>query len=296
MDDIEDAYIRVIAGPKKKSRVMKESEKKNTAYHEAGHAIVTHLLPDTDPVHQISIIPAGRALGYTLHQPQEDKYSVYKSGLKSEIAILLGGRAAEEIIFGDVSGGASNDIERATKIAKQMVTKLGMSDVLGLRAFGNDHGEVFLGRDFSSSQDYSDETASKIDAEIHTIISEAYATAKKLLTDNIAKLHFISEFLVKNEVMDAEQFAAAMDGDPTFEDLEEMTESKKRKSREENDRRRAEMQAEERKRREAEEKARREAERNNDANRYNRDGDPNSNGDIGPDGKKDDDNNGNIPF
>ena len=296
MDDIEDAYIRVIAGPKKKSRVMKESEKKNTAYHEAGHAIVTHLLPDTDPVHQISIIPAGRALGYTLHQPQEDKYSVYKSGLKSEIAILLGGRAAEEIIFGDVSGGASNDIERATKIAKQMVTKLGMSDVLGLRAFGNDHGEVFLGRDFSSSQDYSDETASKIDAEIHTIISEAYATAKKLLTDNIAKLHFISEFLVKNEVMDAEQFAAAMDGDPTFEDLEEMTEAKKRKSREENDRRRAEMQAEERKRREAEEKARRESERNNDANRYNRDGDPNSNGDIGPDGKKDDDNNGNIPF
>ena len=296
MDDIEDAYIRVIAGPKKKSRVMKESEKKNTAYHEAGHAIVTHLLPDTDPVHQISIIPAGRALGYTLHQPQEDKYSVYKSGLKSEIAILLGGRAAEEIIFGDVSGGASNDIERATKIAKQMVTKLGMSDVLGLRAFGNDHGEVFLGRDFSSSQDYSDETASKIDAEIHSIISEAYATAKKLLTDNIAKLHFISEFLVKNEVMDAEQFAAAMDGDPTFEDLEEMTESKKRKSREENDRRRAEMQAEERKRREAEEKARRESERNDDANRYNRDGDPNSNGDIGPDGKKDDDNNGNIPF
>ena len=296
MDDIEDAYIRVIAGPKKKSRVMKESEKKNTAYHEAGHAIVTHLLPDTDPVHQISIIPAGRALGYTLHQPQEDKYSVYKSGLKSEIAILLGGRAAEEIIFGDVSGGASNDIERATKIAKQMVTKLGMSDVLGLRAFGNDHGEVFLGRDFSSSQDYSDETAAKIDAEIHSIISEAYATAKKLLTDNIAKLHFISEFLVKNEVMDAEQFAAAMDGDPTFEDLEEMTESKKRKSREENDRRRAEMQAEERKRREAEEKARRESERNDDANRYNRDGDPNSNGDIGSDDKKDDDNNGNIPF
>ena len=297
MEDIEDAYIRVIAGPKKKSRVMKDSEKKNTAYHEAGHAIVTHLLPNTDPVHQISIIPAGRALGYTLHQPQEDKYSVYKSGLKNEIAILLGGRAAEEIIFGDVSGGASNDIERATKIAKQMVTKLGMSDVLGLRAFGNDHGEVFLGRDFSSSQDYSDETAAKIDAEIHSIISEAYATAKKLLTDNIAKLHFVSEFLVKNEVMDAEQFAAAMDGDPTFEDLEEMTEAKKRKSREENDRKRAEMLAEERKRKEAEEKARREAERNNDANRYDRDGDSNNNGNISPDGKgSDGDDDQNIPF
>ena len=297
MEDIEDAYIRVIAGPKKKSRVMKDSEKKNTAYHEAGHAIVTHLLPDTDPVHQISIIPAGRALGYTLHQPQEDKYSVYKSGLKNEIAILLGGRAAEEIIFGDVSGGASNDIERATKIAKQMVTKLGMSESLGLRAFGNDHGEVFLGRDFSSSQDYSDETAAKIDAEIHSIISEAYATAKKLLTDNIAKLHFVSEFLVKNEVMDAEQFAAAMDRECSFEELEDMTEAKKRKSREENDRRRAEMLAEERKRKEAEAKARREAERNNDANRYDRDGDPNNNGDIGPDGKKSDgDDDQNIPF
>ena len=297
MEDIEDAYIRVIAGPKKKSRVMKDSEKKNTAYHEAGHAIVTHLLPDTDPVHQISIIPAGRALGYTLHQPQEDKYSVYKSGLKNEIAILLGGRAAEEIIFGDVSGGASNDIERATKIAKQMVTKLGMSESLGLRAFGNDHGEVFLGRDFSSSQDYSDETAAKIDAEIHSIISEAYATAKKLLTDNIAKLHFVSEFLVKNEVMDAEQFAAAMERECSFEELEDMTEAKKRKSREENDRRRAEMLAEERKRKEAEEKARREAERNNDANRYDRNGDPNNNGDIGPDGKKSDgDDDQNIPF
>ena len=280
MEDIEDAYIRVIAGPKKKSRAMKESEKKNTAYHEAGHALVTHLLPDTDPVHQISIIPAGRALGYTLHQPQEDKYSVYKSGLKNEIAILLGGRAAEEIIFGDVSGGASNDIERATKIAKQMVTKLGMSDILGLRAFGNDHGEVFLGRDFSSSQDYSDDTAAKIDAEIHKIISEAYAVAKKLLTDNLAKLHFVAEFLIKNEVMDAEQFAAAMDSDPTFEELEEMTEAKRRKSREENDRKREQEIAEERRRKEAEEKARKEAERNFDSDRYNRDGDPRVNGDI----------------
>ena len=280
MEDIEDAYIRVVAGPKKKSRAMKESEKKNTAYHEAGHALVTHLLPDTDPVHQISIIPAGRALGYTLHQPQEDKYSVYKSGLKNEIAILLGGRAAEEIIFGDVSGGASNDIERATKIAKQMVTKLGMSDILGLRAFGNDHGEVFLGRDFSSSQDYSDDTAAKIDAEIHKIISEAYAVAKKLLTDNLAKLHFVAEFLIKNEVMDAEQFAAAMDSDPTFEELEEMTEAKRRKSREENDRKREQEIAEERRRKEAEEKARKEAERNFDGDRYNRDGDPRVNGDI----------------
>lgn len=161
-----------------------------------------------------------------------------------------------------------------------MVTKLGMSDILGLRAFGNDHGEVFLGRDFSSSQDYSDDTAAKIDAEIHKIISEAYAVAKKLLTDNLAKLHFVAEFLIKNEVMDAEQFAAAMDSDPTFEELEEMTEAKRRKSREENDRKREQELAEERRRKEAEEKARKEAERNFDSDRYNRDGDPRVNGDI----------------
>ena len=256
MEDIEDAFIRVIAGPKKKSRAMKEREKKNTAYHEAGHAIISHILPTIDPVQQISIIPSGNALGYTLNPPTEDKYSVYKNELKDKISMLLGGRAAEEIIFGDVSGGASNDIERATKIAKQMVTKLGMSDVLGLRAFGNDHGEVFLGRDFSSSQDYSDDTASKIDSEIHAIISAAYDNAKKILNENIDKLHFIAEFLVKNEIMDGEQFEAAMSGNPTFEELEEMTEAKKRRSREENDRKRA-LEAEEARRiKEEEEKAR----------------------------------------
>ena len=260
MDDIEDAFIRVIAGPKKKTRARKPEELRKTAYHEAGHAILAHLLPTQDPVQQISIIPSGNALGYTLNPPKEDKFSVYKNELKEKIAMLLGGRAAEEIIFEDVSGGASNDIERATKIAKQMVTKLGMSDLLGLRAFGNDHGEVFLGRDFSSSQDYSDDTAAKIDSEIHKIISEAYDNAKRILAENMDKLHFVAEFLVRNEVMDGEQFAAAMEGNPSFEELEEMTEAKKRKSREENDRKRAELLAEERKRKEEEEKARKEAE------------------------------------
>ncbi len=238
MDDIDDAFIKVIAGPKKKSRAMKEREKKNTAYHEAGHAIIAHVLPHMDPVQQISIIPSGNALGYTLNPPAEDKYSVYKEELKEKITMLLGGRAAEEIIFGDISGGASNDIERATKTAKSMVTKLGMSEVLGPRAFGNDQGEVFLGRDFSSSQDYSEEIAAKIDAEIGKIINEAYDRAKKILTENIDKLHFISEFLLKNEIMDGEQFAAAMDGEPTMEELENMTEAKRRKSREENDQKR----------------------------------------------------------
>ena len=255
MEDIEDAYIRVIAGPKKKSRAMKEREKKNTAYHEAGHAIVAHVLPSMDPVQQISIIPSGNALGYTLNPPAEDKYSVYKNELKEKISMLLAGRAAEEIIFGDISGGASNDIERATDIAKKMVTRLGMSDVLGLRAFGSGHSEVFLGKDFSSTQDYSDETAAKIDAEIHAIISNAYNNAKQILNDNIDKLHFIAEFLIKNEIMDGEQFTAAMEGNPTFEELEEMTEAKKRRSREENDRKRELEKAEERRRKEEAEKA-----------------------------------------
>ena len=246
MDDIEDAFIKVIAGPKKKSRAMKEREKKNTAYHEAGHAIIAHVLPAMDPVQQISIIPSGNALGYTLNPPAEDKYSVYKNELKEKISMLLGGRAAEEIIFGDVSGGASNDIQRATEIAKKMVTQLGMSSVLGLRVFGEGQGEVFLGRSFSSTQDYSDETASKIDAEIHAIITDAYNRAKQILTDNIDKLHFIAEFLLKNEIMDGEQFKAAMEGTPTFEELEEMTEAKRRKSREENEERRKKQEAERR--------------------------------------------------
>jgi cell division protease FtsH len=263
MEDIEDAFIKVIAGPKKKTKFRKESELRKTAYHEAGHAIIAHVLPHIDPVQQISIIPSGNALGYTLNPPKEDRYSVYKSELKEKIAMLLGGRAAEEIIFGDVSGGASNDIERATKTAKQMVTRLGMSDVLGLRCFGNEQGEVFLGRDFSSSQDYSDETAAKIDAEIHSIITEAYERAKQILNENMDKLHFIAEFLVKNEIMDGEQFEAAMNGNTSFEELEEMTQAKKRKSREENEERRKAEAAEERRRREEEERRREEAERMN---------------------------------
>ena len=229
-DDIEEAFIKVIAGPKKKSRVMKEEEKKNTAYHEAGHAMLAYYL-DLDPVQQISISPSGGALGYTLNPPAEDKYSVYKSEMKKQIAMLLGGRAAEEIINGDVSGGASNDIQRATATAKQMVTKLGMSDKLGPRSFGSGQSEVFLGRDFSSSQDYSEEVAALIDSEIHDIIANAYDTAKQILTEHIDKLHFIAEFLVKNEVMDADQFKAIMERDEvTIEEIEQIVADKKAKS------------------------------------------------------------------
>ena len=257
MDDVNDAFIRVIAGPKKKARVMKDSEKKNTAYHEAGHAMIAYLL-DLDPVQQISIIPSGRALGYTLNPPKEDKYSEYKSELHKQISMLLGGRAAEEIVNGDVSGGASNDIERATKIAKKMITRLGMSEVLGPRSFGTDQGEVFLGRDFSSSQDYSEEIAAKIDSEIHELISSAYEKSKELLRQHIDKLHFIAEFLVKNEIMDGDQFKATMESDaPTMEDIEAIADEKKRASEEANARRVQEE--EERKRKLEEERLAKEA-------------------------------------
>ncbi len=230
MEDIEDAFIKVIAGPKKKARAMKESEKKHTAYHEAGHAMIAYYL-DLDPVQQISVIPSGRALGYTLNPPVEDKYSEYKSELNKNISMLLGGRAAEEIVYGDVSGGASNDIERATATAKKMVMRLGMSDVLGTRCFGNNQSEVFLGRDFSTSQDYSDATAAAIDNEIHRIISDAYELSKKLLAEHRDKLDFIAEFLVKNELMDGDQFKAVMETEsPTIEQIEEIVEEKKRAS------------------------------------------------------------------
>ena len=235
MDDVEDAFIRVIAGPKKKSRKMQERELRNTAYHEAGHAILAHILPTIDPVQQISIIPSGNALGYTLNPPKDDKYSVYKQEIKENIAMLLGGRAAEEIIFGDVSGGASNDIERATNAAKRMVTQLGMSDLLGPIRLGSGQSEVFLGRDFSANRDYSEEVAAKIDSEVHRIITEAYETAKRILTENLSKLHFIAEYLLRNEIMDADLFAKAMDGEPTLEELEAIAEEKKRRNREENE-------------------------------------------------------------
>ena len=234
MDDISDAFIRIIAGPKKKARVMKDEEKKMTAYHEAGHAMIAYHL-GLDPVQQISIIPSGRALGYTLNPPAEDKYSEYKSELKKEISMLLGGRAAEEIIYNDVTGGASNDIERATKIAKKMVMRLGMSDTLGPRAYGNNQSEVFLGRDFSSSQDYSEEIAAKLDNEINSIINNSYAQAKEILKGDIHRLHFIAEFLLKNEVMDGDQFKAVMESEcPVMEEIEAIAEAKKQKSVEDN--------------------------------------------------------------
>ncbi|MBE6670754.1 MAG: ATP-dependent zinc metalloprotease FtsH [Ruminococcaceae bacterium] len=237
MEDIEEASIKVIVGTQKKSMKIKESEKLKTAYHEAGHAIIAHVLPTLDPVRQISIIPSGRALGYTLNPPKEDKYSVYKNGIKEEIAMLLGGRAAEKIIFDDISGGASNDIQRATNLARSMITKLGMSDDLGPIVYGSEHenDEVFLGRSYNQSRNYSEETASKIDAEIKKIVFDAYERAQQILKDNIDKLHFIANYLVGHEIIDDKQFEAIMEGNPTVEDLENMVEERKKQSRAEND-------------------------------------------------------------
>ena len=256
MPEIEDAFIRVVAGTQKKSRKMSEKEKRNTAVHETGHAILSHVLPTQDPVRQISIIPSGRALGYTLNVPTEEKYSVYKQQLKEEITCLLGGRVAERIVNGDYSGGASNDIMRATDIARKMVMVYGMSEELGTIHFGSNHSEeaVFLGRDFSNTPSHSDATAAKIDNEIKKIIDEAYALAEVLLTNYRHKLDFITEFLLEFEVMDDAQFELAMKDGTTMDDLRALVEEKRRKSEEEN-RRREERLAEERRRAEEERKA-----------------------------------------
>jgi len=262
MTEIEDAFTKIIAGPEKKSMRIKESEKLKTAYHEAGHAVLSHVLPLMDPVHRISIIPSGGALGYTLNLPAEDKYSVYRNELKQKISMLLGGRVAEQLIFDDFSGGASNDIQRATQIARKMVMQLGMSD-LGPILYGSEHSEseVFLGRDFSQSRNFSESVAARIDEEINKIITESYNEAKRLLTENIDKLHFVAKFLHKYEVMDSEQFQRAMEEDDvTFEALEEMVAERKRRSEAENAARAIQIAENERLR--AEERAREEAAKN----------------------------------
>ena len=233
MDDIEQAFSKITMGPQKKSMHIKEDEKRKTAYHEAGHALIGYLLPGNDPVHEISIIPSGKALGVTLSIPEEDKYSVYRNELKDRICMLLGGRAAEELTFDDISGGASNDMERATKIANRMITRLGMSEKLGPVVWGSDRDEVFLGYEINSSNGYSEKIAAEIDTEIRQIIEDAYARAKQLLSDNAEKLHFVAEYLVKYEVMTGDQFKAYLERGATEEELNAMVEQKRRKQAEE---------------------------------------------------------------
>ena len=204
--DLDEATIRVIAGPEKKSKVVSEHDKKLTAYHEAGHAVVQKLMPNSDPVHQISIIPRGRAGGYTISLPQQDKFYMSKSELEEQIVSLLGGRVAERLILDDVSTGAKNDIERATAIARKMITEYGMSDTLGPMTFGSEHDEVFIGKDFGRSRNYSEEVAAMIDKEIRNIIDSAYNKTETLLKENINKLHGVAQALLEREKLDREEF------------------------------------------------------------------------------------------
>jgi cell division protease FtsH len=210
--ELEEGIMRVVAGPEKKTRVMGEKERLVTAYHEMGHALVGHFLPNADPVHKISIISRGQALGYTISLPSEDKFLTTRAELLDTMAMTLGGRAAEEIIFNEITTGASNDLEKVTATAKQMVMRFGMSEKLGPRVFGHNHGQPFLGREFSSEPDYSDEIAREIDDEIRRIVEGAHQVAKDILEERRELLVSISELLLKRETIEREQFEALVAG------------------------------------------------------------------------------------
>jgi cell division protease FtsH len=224
MIELEEGIMRVIAGPEKKTRVMSEKERLVTAYHELGHAIVGHTLPNCDPVHKVSIISRGQALGYTISLPTEDKFLTTRAELTDTMAMTLGGRAAEEIIFGEITTGASNDLEKVTETAKGMVMRYGMSERLGPRVFGHDRSQPFLGREFSAEPDYSDEIAREIDDEIRRIVEEAHQTAKGILEQHHDGLDRISKILLERETIDASQFAKLLEGaseEDVFGDEEE---------------------------------------------------------------------------
>jgi cell division protease FtsH len=205
MKEIEEAIDRVMAGPERKTRVMSDREKRVIAYHEGGHALVAHILPNTDPVHKISVIARGRALGYTLTLPEEDKFLMTREELVDELTMLLGGRVAEELIVGDITTGAANDIERATKVARQMVTEYGMSDTIGPLTLGQKQHEVFLGRDFNAQPDYSDSVAFEIDNEVRRLIDEAHDESLDILQEHREHLDRLAGLLVEKETLDREE-------------------------------------------------------------------------------------------
>ena len=208
MKEIEDAMVKVTMGPEKKTRVRSQKENKLVAYHEAGHAVVSRFLESQDPVHQISIVPRGMAGGYTMYRPTEDKSFMSKTEMEENIVSLLGGRVAEQLILNDISTGASNDIERASKVARDMVTKYGMSERIGAIMYGSGQEEVFLGRDFAQSKNYSEETAAIIDEETKKIVDTAYQRAQSILTEHIDKLHAVAQVLLEKEKIDGEEFDA----------------------------------------------------------------------------------------
>jgi len=211
-EELEEGIMRVIAGPEKKTRVMSEKERLITAYHEMGHAIVGHFLEFSDPVHKISVISRGQALGYTISMPQEDRFLTTRAELNDTMAMTLGGRAAEELVFNEITTGASNDLEKVTATAKQMVMRFGMSEKLGPRVFGHEHGQPFLGREFSTEPDYSNEIAREIDDEVRRIVESALQRARTILTDHKQDLEKISEILVKRETIEKEEFLALLEG------------------------------------------------------------------------------------
>jgi cell division protease FtsH len=208
--ELEEGIMRVVAGPEKKTRVMGEKERLITAYHEMGHALVGHYLEHSDPVHKISVVSRGQALGYTISMPAEDKFLTTRAELNDTMAMTLGGRAAEEIIFDEITTGASNDLEKVTQSAKSMVMRFGMSDKLGPRVFGHNHGQPFLGREFSSEPDYSDEIAREIDDEIRRIVESAHQRAKDILMEHREALVTISEILLRRETIERAEFLALL--------------------------------------------------------------------------------------
>src|SRR5205085_5807855 len=212
-EELEEGIMRVIAGPEKKTRLLSEAERKITAYHEMGHALVGHYLDETDEIHKISIISRGQALGYTISLPREDRYLTTKASLMETMAFALGGRAAEELVFHEVTTGAANDIEKVTHTAKQMIMRFGMSEKLGPRLLGRNHDMPFLGREMSAEPDYSEEIAREIDDEIRRVIEEAHQTATQVLREHMDELHRISMILIERETIDKDQFERLLAGE-----------------------------------------------------------------------------------
>ena len=230
MEELEEAVLRVIAGPEKKSRILSEEEKLITAYHEMGHALVAHYLPNADPVHRVSIISRGQALGYTITLPTEDKFMVKKKEIIDKLAHMLAGRVAEEVRFDDITTGASNDLQRATETARRMITQYGMSEDLGPLTFGHDPGQPFVGRDYGMGQEYSDETAEKIDSEIRRVVDEAYEVARKILTKHRAELDKLSDILMEKETIDRDAFEALLEGEDPAKVFKAQDQAKAKKS------------------------------------------------------------------
>ena len=281
MEDIEAAFMKELLGPQKKSKIRTEKENKLTAYHEAGHAVVSYYCKNTDPVKFITIIPAGRAGGVTVSVPEVDTSYKTRGEMIDDIRMSLGGRIAEELIMDDISTGASGDIQQATKVARGMITRYGMSDRLGTVLYGSGHSEVFLGRDYGTGKEYSEQTAAAIDEEIQRIIKQCYADAKLILSEHIDKLHFVAEYLLGHETMDGDQFKAAMQDGATVEQLEAIAAEKAEKSRRDN---------EERARRQAEEEANNSAQEKSDDDQ-NDQNDQDDQNDL--DNKKDDEDDNN---